>query len=790
MTDAKTLLSLYHHNTSTDGKQTYAERPPQHVVAKQETFADGPLHDACEKGNLTRVRDILSRSLDDVNRRAKKYGRTPLMTAAKKGHYQIVEFLIRKGANVSHVDNNGDSTLHWACSGGHVDIVKHLLSNYSADINSRGHLGRTPLMTTVYHGHRQVFDVLLELGANASLVDGEGDNVLYSACRGGHVDMVRTDFVDDEGHTILHLASLGGHVEIVKNILSQNMADINATNKDGDTAAILAKHKTKTCTERPPQHDLAKQETFATSPLHDACKNGNLIIVRHILFQSLVDINRRDIKNDLVDVDGHTILHLASLGGRVEMVKYILSHNMADINATNKDGDTAAILANQSTPRHATSAPESVDFLCTTSGIPFTTSSPESMPAVRESERPPQQKVDQNETFADSPLHDACKKGDLNRVRYILSRGLIDVSNRDDSKGRTSLMVAVQKGHERIVEFLLRKGANVSQVDNNGHSVLHWACSGGYVGLVKHLLSKYSIDINKRDRFGRIPLMSAVYNGHKELFDVLVGMGANVSIVDANGDSILHSACRGGHVGMVKHVLASSSVDINSRSKSGKTPLMITVYYGYMDLLHVLVGMGANVSHVQDDGDNILHWACRGGHVDMVKHIISNYGVDINSRDMCGRPPLMTSVYFGYTDIFKYLVSFGANVSYVDDYGDNILHRASTGGHAKMVQYIISQNMVDINSRGRYGRTPLMIAAHRGRREAFDVLVNGGSLTDLVDDEGHTTLHLACLGGRMEIAEHIISQNMTDFYARDKAGKTAAIIAKHEDQPSCFKCLP
>ncbi len=41
-----------------------------------------------------------------------------------------------------------------------------------------------------------------------------------------------------------------------------------------------------------------------------------------------------------MDDEGHTILHLASLGGRVEMVKYVLSQNITDINATNKDGDS------------------------------------------------------------------------------------------------------------------------------------------------------------------------------------------------------------------------------------------------------------------------------------------------------------------------------------------------------------------------------------------------------------------------------------------------------------------
>ncbi|XP_067648870.1 uncharacterized protein [Haliotis asinina] len=131
----------------------------------------------------------------------------------------------------------------------------------------------------------------------------------------------------------------------------------------------------------------------------------------------------------------------------------------------------------------------------------------------------------------------------------------------------------------------------------------------------------------------------------------------------------------------------------------------------------------------------------------------------------------------------------GANVSLVDDGGDNILHCASRVGQTEIVQYIISKDIVDINSRGRNGRTPLMTAALTGHIEVWNLLVRNGGRIDIVDDNGRNILHLASSGGYVNTVKHILSQRMADIKARDNNGETAAMIAKREGKSDVFQFL-
>ncbi|OQR91972.1 hypothetical protein THRCLA_08832 [Thraustotheca clavata] len=72
------------------------------------------LHLAAQFGKADSVALLLKTkmNLDIPDAKSKM---TPLITAAGRGHFDVVQLLVQKGHSLNAVDNQGNSALHWAC---------------------------------------------------------------------------------------------------------------------------------------------------------------------------------------------------------------------------------------------------------------------------------------------------------------------------------------------------------------------------------------------------------------------------------------------------------------------------------------------------------------------------------------------------------------------------------------------------------------------------------------------------------------------------------------------------
>jgi ankyrin repeat protein len=70
-----------------------------------------------------------------------------------------------------------------------------------------------------------------------------------------------------------------------------------------------------------------------------------------------------------------------------------------------------------------------------------------------------------------SDLYNACTGHDFDEAKALVKRGA-DVNYETDPGSDTPLMAAVDSKDVRMVSFLIQDWANVSHVDDDGHSVL------------------------------------------------------------------------------------------------------------------------------------------------------------------------------------------------------------------------------------------------------------------------------------------------------------------------------
>lgn len=97
-----------------------------------------------------------------------------LMLAALKGHLAICQALVEHDADIN---KPGWTPLHYAATGGHLEVMRWLLDNH-AYIDASSPNGTTPLMMAAMYGTNDGVQLLLEAGADPQIKNDKGLNAV------------------------------------------------------------------------------------------------------------------------------------------------------------------------------------------------------------------------------------------------------------------------------------------------------------------------------------------------------------------------------------------------------------------------------------------------------------------------------------------------------------------------------------------------------------------------------------------------------------------------------------
>ena len=134
---------------------------------------------ALQRGSLKAAEVLADWPKTNIEWRSPK-DESALMIAALKGDTELARKLIARGADVN---KTGWAPLHYAATGGHVDIIQMLLDE-SAYIDAESPNKTTPLMMAAYYGTPQAVKLLLDSGADATLRNQQGLSAFDFAERG------------------------------------------------------------------------------------------------------------------------------------------------------------------------------------------------------------------------------------------------------------------------------------------------------------------------------------------------------------------------------------------------------------------------------------------------------------------------------------------------------------------------------------------------------------------------------------------------------------------------------
>ncbi|KAG4267322.1 hypothetical protein FPRO04_04934 [Fusarium proliferatum] len=367
--------------------------------------------------------DITEGLLPNID--ASGFGRTPLSWACENGQFGIFKVLLERDAQPVNTVGAAYSLLMLASKNGHIDIARWLI-DHGADIHQR-YKKQSAIWLASSNGYAELVELLLDAGADIHTCGVNDVPILCPATEKGNEKVVKlllkrkanVEAKDDQGRTLLHLAARNEGSQAIMEALISYGADINARDNSGSTpliSTVLRASIDEIGFLISQGADTTAQENTGEACIHKAMRRRT----RHEIVRLLLD---NGAKADARTKGGRTCLHvLADQYGVVsctgDLIQLVTSRGV-DINANGNDGNTV--------------------------------------------------------------LHTVVRRGSLEDLSSFADQPGVNFNARN-GLGETPLHVAASLYVKRTgeLEILMRKGAEINPLDNEGRTPLDYAIKKGY----------------------------------------------------------------------------------------------------------------------------------------------------------------------------------------------------------------------------------------------------------------------------------------------------------------------
>ncbi|XP_046550945.1 uncharacterized protein LOC124260704 isoform X4 [Haliotis rubra] len=694
---------------------------------------------------------------------------TAALAAATKGNIDVVKCLIQHGADLNLHDIMFNAPIHSACRSGNRDLVA--LIARQCCISEGDAEGNTPLHIACKRGESDNVSILLERGADCTVLNYNNEMPLDIVCKEGFLDVAKVILNQrgyplpyDGSNTPLHKACAAGFSDIIE-LLLQYDADRSVT-VDDQNPLLTAAYSNNADVVKILLNTSAANIVICDSKIVSEClEKGHIGMVKLLL--------KKGASLTANDMDRYSPLARACEKGDIEMVKLLLEKG-ASVTAIDRYGYSPLARACQKGDieivKLLLEKGESVTAIDRYGYLPLARACQKGDIEIVKLLLEKGASVTAIDMDGYSPLARACKKGDIEIVKLLLEKGASVTAI--DRYRYLPLAIACEKGDMEIVKLLLEKGASVTAIDMHGYSPLATACQEGYIEIVKLLLVKTaSVSDTVLDKYS--PLARACEKGHIEIVKLLLEKRLSVSDTDIDGYLPLVTACgKGVCVSTVYHFFRLSikrlqldvtrNIDISSFLKR---VLQKKHFIMFRMLLPILPSDVSPEFFLQElcclDSPQVLllltemcNGICLQNTLTAAEDLKNVKCIEIlnllNTYDVKGIL-LHRVVACGYMNLVKrYFEKFPSS-----HHADSCVMIASRYGHTAIVEWLLHKYSNDMTCRELFGRCSI--------QTLFDD-ISESSVTEYRKDT--TSLFEACYQGHTNIVRLLLQYEM---YMSDQA---------------------
>ncbi|XP_011040607.1 PREDICTED: ankyrin-3-like isoform X1 [Populus euphratica] len=332
-------------------------------------------------------------------------------------------------------------------------------------------------------------------------------------------------------------------------------------------------------------------------------------------------------------------------------------------------------------------------------------------------------------------------------------------------QGRNLLCHAILCHNSDAMDVLLNAGADVEFClrTKKGHEFrpIHLAARMGCLRILKQVIF-YGCEVDSRTETGDTALMLAAKSDQADCFLELIVSGADLGLVNNNGESAVH---------LVKRSVFGSSL---------------------ADIFRQAITTGRKVRSSNLEVFSLLHFVAGIGNTELLQMILQHSTEDISKHDGLGLTPAMVAVKAGHTEVFRLLINAGADISKrsrdgqavvsllqnhacssvrtrfeeilldavlshkVTSYSEfRALHFAAHVGNLPAIVQLLEMG-IPINSVDDSGHSPLMLAAREGHADACKILLQRGADCGIINQRGEAAISLARKSTKCKAAERVI----------------------------------